>query len=332
MVTGLQARAANSSPQVRPMDPRRDGRAVAALLEMCFHAEGIDDGGQRLLSMLRHYGPFEAWTLDGAPGYVWHEDNQIVGNASIQRNSTRRDTWIVGNVATHPNYRGRGIATRLVEACVRHAYNQSANHVALQVYENNAPARHIYTKLGFAEVGSTVHYRHAPLNHLTPLMPLISPRDYLGDSRAFSVRGTHWGDRDAIWQLVQQNVPAEMTYAESFDRNLYQLGLRWSFVNTLNGNPEQWRMGEGDHGARGAIRTRANIDQSEHHLELLLDPTAAVPMGAALAQAGLERLRHYISRPILAIQCRVNPNVHGALQLAGFQPVRELVHMRMPLR
>lgn len=327
MVTGLQARIANPIPQIRLMDPRRDGRAVASLLEICFHAEGIDDGGQRLLNMLRHYGPFEAWTLDGAPGYVWQEDGQIIGNASIQRNSTRRDTWIVGNVATHPSYRGRGIATKLVEACIRHARAQRASFVALQVYEGNQPARRVYEKLGFVAMGSAVHYRHAPLNHRLP----VESTNPNHTARPFTLRHANWGDRAAVWDLAQQTTPGTMTYAETFDSSLYQLGLRWSFANVFNGNPEQWRIGEGNHGEIGAIRTRANIDMSEHHLELLLDRNASMEMGLMLIDAGLERLRHYLSRPILAIQCRAHPAVHNALQTAQFQPLRELVHMRLAL-
>ena len=56
---------------------------------------------------------------------------------------------------------------------------------------------------------------------------------------------------------------------------------------------------------------------------------AHVEMGVALAYAGLERLRQYISRPLLAVQCRVNSQVHTALQLIGFVAMRELVHMRL---
>ncbi len=324
MVTGLHSERALSSVNVRPMDPRRDGRAVASLLELCFHADGIDDSGQRLLNMLRHYGPFEAWTLDGAPGFVWISDQGILGNASIQRNSARRDTWIVGNVATHPNHRGRGIASQLVDACVRHAFARGAKQVALQVHHDNAPALQVYQKLGFIRMGSAIHYRHAPMNHREPLIV-----DALPDDSRFSIRGAQWHDRNLIWRLVQDNVPTDMTYAEPFDANMYRLGLRWSFANTMNGNPEQWRLGEDNYGQLGAVRTRANPDQSEHHLELLLDNSASVEMGVALAYAGLERLRQYISRPLLAVQCRVNSQVHTALQLIGFVAMRELVHMRL---
>lgn len=324
MVTGVYSERTHTATHVRPMDPRRDGRAVAALLELCFHADGIDDGGQRLLNMLRHYGPFETWTLDGAPGFVWVDERGIVGNASVQRNIARRDTWIVGNVATHPDHRGRGIATQLVEACVRHAIARGARFVALQVHHDNPPALRVYQKLGFKVLGNAIHYRHGPMSHHQPLV--IAAHDATAD---FSIRNIHWRDRFSVWDLVQQNVPPDMTYAEPFDPKLYQLGLRWRFTNTMNGNPEHWRVGEDNFGHLGAVRTRANQDQSEHHLELLLDDGASPQMGAALVYAGLDRLRQYISRPVLAVQARTTPQTHEALQMCGFQPNRELVHMRL---
>ncbi len=323
MVTGLHSERTHRNNHVRPMDPRRDGRALASLLELCFHADGIDDGGQRLLNMLRHYGPFDNWNLDGAPGFVWMDEHGLMGNASIQRNPSRRDTWIVGNVATHPDCRGRGIATQLVEACINHARARGGNHVALQVHHENLPALRVYHKLGFKMLGSAVHYRHMPMSHREPLM-----MTGMQDQPHFSIRNMHWHDRSTIWNLVQQNVPTEMTYAEPFESTLYQVGLRWRFANTFNGNPEQWRLGEDNDGHIGAVRTRAMPNQTEHLLELLLDDAASVQMGVHLVYAGLDRLRQYISRPVTAVQCRGNPQVHSALQVCGFQPIRELIHMR----
>src|SRR5690242_21802845 len=113
-VSGLSLEAID--PHVRAIDPWRDGAAVADLLEVSFKDEGIDDNGQRMIRMLRSYGPVEALIMEGAPGFVWIENGQLLGNASVQRNPIRRDTWIVGNVATHPAHRNRGIATALMSA------------------------------------------------------------------------------------------------------------------------------------------------------------------------------------------------------------------------
>ena len=150
MVAGLsEAPAGALDPHIRPMDAWRDGAAVANLLELAFRDEGIDDSGQRILRMLRYQGPLDALMLGASPGFVWVEGGQVVGAASMQRNPTRRDTWVIGNVATHPAHRNRGISTALIRAAFAHARARGARAAALQVVEGNAPALHVYEKSGF---------------------------------------------------------------------------------------------------------------------------------------------------------------------------------------
>ncbi|MHA1746468.1 MAG: GNAT family N-acetyltransferase [Promethearchaeota archaeon] len=55
---------------------------------------------------------------------------------------------IVSIVATHPNYRGRGYATRVVTHGVETIWNTSSLAL-IHVRAENAPAVHVYTKVGF---------------------------------------------------------------------------------------------------------------------------------------------------------------------------------------
>ena len=126
MVAGLgNATALTTNPHVRQIDPWRDGRAVANLLESAFRDEIIDDTGQRLINALRNYAMFDAFAFGFGTGFVWIEDGQVIGNASAQKNYTRRNTWVIGNVATAPEHRNRGIGRAVVEACVSYAMAQN---------------------------------------------------------------------------------------------------------------------------------------------------------------------------------------------------------------
>ena len=163
MVISLGRSVASTDPHIRPMDPRRDGVALADLLETAFRDEPADEEGQAMLRMLRNFGVFDVAMTDGATGFLWIEEGRIVGNASLMRNRARSDTWVVGNVGTHPSFRGRGIATALVMSCMRYVEGRGGTRVALEVSQSNAPAMRVYQRLGFAVTGLVAHYARPAL-------------------------------------------------------------------------------------------------------------------------------------------------------------------------
>jgi uncharacterized protein len=57
-------------------------------------------------------------------------------------------------VWTHPALRGKGIAAAGMAAVVEYALRDFASVVSLYVNDYNAPARAVYRKVGFEEVGA----------------------------------------------------------------------------------------------------------------------------------------------------------------------------------
>jgi len=57
------------------------------------------------------------------------------------------------NVAVHPSWRGRGVGRRLMEAIFDEGRTTQARTVYLEVRAGNAPARRLYARLGFVEIG-----------------------------------------------------------------------------------------------------------------------------------------------------------------------------------
>jgi ribosomal-protein-alanine N-acetyltransferase len=57
------------------------------------------------------------------------------------------------NVAVHPAWRGRGVGRRLVDAVLQEGRTTKARTVFLEVRAGNAPARRLYARLGFTELG-----------------------------------------------------------------------------------------------------------------------------------------------------------------------------------
>jgi ribosomal-protein-alanine N-acetyltransferase len=78
------------------------------------------------------------------------EGDQLVGYVI---NSRYVDAWHVMNVAVHPDYRRRGLATRLLEALFEMTKNDGRRGYTLEVRVSNAGAIELYERLGFERRG-----------------------------------------------------------------------------------------------------------------------------------------------------------------------------------
>lgn len=72
------------------------------------------------------------------------------------------DDWEIENVVVAPAQRRRGTATALIATLVRHARQAGVTSVLLEVRGSNQPARRLYERLGFLEVGCRPAYYQNP--------------------------------------------------------------------------------------------------------------------------------------------------------------------------
>lgn len=68
----------------------------------------------------------------------------------------------ITNVATHPDYRNRGFAKALINHLIESCRSEDG-FVTLEVRESNAPARNLYSALGFREVGMRKKFYEHPV-------------------------------------------------------------------------------------------------------------------------------------------------------------------------
>ena len=71
----------------------------------------------------------------------------------------------ITNVCTAPVARGKGIATGMLTALMEAGESRGVNEFFLEVRESNTPARSLYTKLGFEEIGLRKNYYEEPKEH-----------------------------------------------------------------------------------------------------------------------------------------------------------------------
>lgn len=153
------------SPQpqsfLRAFDPARDLDAVADLVELCFSST-LDADGHRYLrqmrsaarnpSFLRIAGNLGDALSFPMSGFVWVDNSKLVGNLSlIPFPARKKRTYLIANVAVHPDFRRQGIARALTDAALRHLHSIGADFPWLQVRDDNPPAIQLYESLGFQE-------------------------------------------------------------------------------------------------------------------------------------------------------------------------------------
>lgn len=80
-------------------------------------------------------------------------DGKLVGVAGIHVHSQRYRVAALGNVATHPQYRGRGIARAICAELCR-SLLRTVDHIGLNVKADNVAAIRAYEGLGFERIAT----------------------------------------------------------------------------------------------------------------------------------------------------------------------------------
>ncbi len=105
-----------------------------------------DAGWQRRLS-----------AIDPAMDYpvAAFDDDLPVALAWGRMDSDEREKVILNQMWTHPDYRGRGLARKLVESVIDWAHTLPATTLELSVTQGNTAAKRLYISVGFVETGKT---------------------------------------------------------------------------------------------------------------------------------------------------------------------------------
>jgi len=121
--------------------------AVAELEQLCFSAPWSE---KAIASELTN--PLSLWL-------VALDEEQLVGYVGSQSVLDEADMM---NIAVDPRYRRNGIAQELVSALVAALSERAVRILTLEVRASNEPAKALYAKLGFEEVGRRFNYYRAP--------------------------------------------------------------------------------------------------------------------------------------------------------------------------
>jgi len=103
--------------------------------------------------------------------YGAHHRGRLVAAAGTHVFSAHEGVAVIGNVFTHPDFRGRGLATATT-AGVANFVLRHCDLVVLNVDPANRTARHVYERLGFKDTGRLVEAMATRRGALSPLPSL----------------------------------------------------------------------------------------------------------------------------------------------------------------
>ena len=316
----LSARA-NLHPNLRPLSVLRDLPSIADLIEVCFSST-MDNEGKRYVQDMRRAGKdnsFIQWANRAAEstslplsGYVWEENGKIVGNVSlIPFRQKKQQIYLIANIATHPDYRRKGIARALTERAMQHAREKKVNKIWLHVREDNPGAIDLYTKLGFVERARRTSWQ-ASTDSFAPTLKT----DIIITSR---------NPKDWQTQLnwLSRLYPDLLSWHRNWTVTPLRPGLwNWLYLLFWDMNIKQWTAFKNNEMeaalswipyGRGESLFAATGERS--------DPDA---LTALLLQARRELSRSY---PILALDFPTG-EFDQAIQAAGFKSLRTLIWMQ----
>jgi ribosomal protein S18 acetylase RimI-like enzyme len=114
---------------------------------------------QRLWPLMRLMQRASPSFRDFFLGFVWEEAGQPVALLTYQRRGST-SAWYITNVSVLPEFRRRGIARQLVQACLQEVGRRGRQSVLLDVIAQNYPACALYQKLGFEHYTGSFQLSH----------------------------------------------------------------------------------------------------------------------------------------------------------------------------
>lgn len=313
---------------VRPFNPYRDSRPVAELIATAFRGKLGPDGEIALAEMRRvaRWGPLLWWLYwpglvrsGAAPGFVWVDRGRVLGNVSLRR-ALEWGGFMIGNVAVHPDWQQRGIASALMESALEAISAQGGRWVGLEVRADNQVARRLYEHLGFREVGRTLHM----------LRPAGLPWTREPIQHSVLRRG-HGHDGAALIQLVRATVPAPQRPLLELRKDAYRPSWERTLNHWLEGRHEVWWVIEENGAICGAVRAVRKRGRRPDQLEVLVAPGYSGRFETTLVHQGISSLRLVPKKMIEIVLPSPMESLVTVLEAVGFRKLRVLVQMRLAL-
>ena len=320
---------------VRPIHLQRDAVQLIDLLNLVF-SPTIDVEGQRAVNSLAQstsfWEQFWPWRSKLENGFVWVENEQLIGNTSIIPTKTIGRA-IIANVAVSPNHRRRGIARQLLLAAIDHLKAKQYHTVVLQVDVDNPSAIRLYESLGFRPMGSMGYWLTAP-DQWRELSSNVAyekwPVRYDTQIAAPEIRPMQASDYREAYAVDLDSQPIDLNWPDLITPNSYRQSWREMFSSFLYSQQfEAWAV----YDANGKLIAFGGIwsEWGKAHRLIMRVPEAHRHLARPIFAKLVRRLR-YLRRRYVTIDHRSDDDVmRQLLEAASFSCKRQLITMKLEL-
>jgi ribosomal protein S18 acetylase RimI-like enzyme len=331
----LSKSASRTANGLRPVNLQTDLPELADLIETAF-ANTMDAGGRAAIREMRQLSRvglglgllsnINELAQGMSMGFVWVADGQVVGNVSVYPADYPRDmgkAWIIANVAVYPEYRGRGIATQLMQASLDMIRSRSSGRAILQVDLDNEAARHLYRKLGFIEERAWTQWRRGTYR---PYMPDA----LLSDFRIVQRRLGDAENELRLAQMVRPQVFGGLDWLRPTHIDTFRLSPLTRLGNWLNLRSVQRLVIRDDDRSSllGWMQIETAFGASSRQLLLMAHPNNAATYADALVRLAVRRFSY---EGLTVNHPHDDDEISGVLRTYQFTPRRTVVHMRHDL-
>lgn len=123
---------------------------LSNLNEVLQHLKACDDAFMPPLSSRVELQAYALKISDKAHRFEAWQDVEMVGLIAAYCNDPEKQTAFITSVSVAPSCHGMGIASQLMEQCIRKLKTHSFKRLQLEVASNNLPAIRLYQKFGFS--------------------------------------------------------------------------------------------------------------------------------------------------------------------------------------
>lgn len=309
----------------RPIDLSKDTRQVFDLLNVSFgpirgaYQSDFASGRYSLSQSGIWFTKLSQLTGGFIPGFVWEEDGQIVGNATLLK-SELPGRYLVANVAVHPDFRRRGIAKSLMEEIISYVAHLDGRRIMLQVDSDNESAVLLYLSLNFDNLGTMNQMESSP-ERLRSLAP--------SHVKQISIDELSRKEWQAAYELDRRSVNPDLTWPIPPAHDQYKFDLRRRLGNLLNGRHfEGWvcrvRIPETRQTTLVGLATITSDWGRPTWLRLRIDPNFRGQVEGALLTRAIKQLRRHRRATIRLSHPAEDHLTNELLQEANFRIKRSL--------
>ena len=305
--------------------------AMVDLMELAFaedearEGRSIRDETNGIRSML----PFLKLMMKVAPGMedrfyalVWEINGQFVSLVTVSQQGNDKGRWYIFNVSTHPDYRGRGLARRMVNAAIDHIRSRGGKRILLDVRSDNEPAYNLYRSLGFLHLESNGEFKGSVRQATDQTLP-----------GGYSSRPLKSGEWQPRYELERRLATPEMNSVcpptpDQFQSGRFMRGIEAVMLRVQGFKAKRLLVEQAGQPVGFLDCTIRVKGDSPHRLSLTLDPAhaaVAAPLIARALKMCADRRPDRAEHPVLVALGTHHTQPIAHLRQLGFEEI-EVTH------